>query len=81
MTKKKKSVFVIALLLIIALLAVYVETIQPDEMLRNMMETVVLFFVILMWIGLNVLMFGKDKWLKKIGKFRFSDFFNMQLFF
>lgn len=61
MTKKKKSVFVIALLLIIALLAVYVGTIQPDEMLRNMMETVVLFFVILMWIGLNVLMFGKDK--------------------
>ena len=61
MTKKKKSVFVIALLLIIALLAVYVETIQPDEMLRNMMETVVLFFVILMWIGLNVLMYGKDK--------------------
>ena len=61
MTKKKKSVFVIALLLIIALLAVYVETIQPDEMLRNMTETVVLFFVILMWIGLNVLMFGKDK--------------------
>lgn len=53
--------FVIALLLIIALLAVYVGTIQPDEMLRNMVETVVLFFSILMWIGLNVLMFGKDK--------------------
>ena len=53
--------FVIALLLIIALLAVYVGTIQPDEMLRNMVETVVLFFAILMWIGLNVLMFGKDK--------------------
>lgn len=61
MTKKKKSVFVIALLLMIALLAVYIGTIQPDEMLRNMVETVVLFFVILMWIGLNVLMFGKDK--------------------
>ena len=61
MTKKKKSVFVIALLLMIALLAVYIVTIKPDEMLRNMVETVVLFFVILMWIGLNVLMFGKDK--------------------
>lgn len=61
MTKKKKSVFVIALLLMIALLAVYIGTIKPDEMLRNMVETVVLFFVILMWIGLNVLMFGKDK--------------------
>lgn len=61
MIKKKNSVFVIALLLIIALLAVYVGTIQPDEMLRNMVETVVLFFVILMWIGLNVLMFGKDE--------------------
>lgn len=61
MTKKKKSVFVIALLLMIALLAVYIGTIQPDEMLRNMVETVVLFFVILMWIGLNVLMFGKDE--------------------
>ena len=59
MTKKKKSVFVIALLLIIALLAVYIGTIKPDEMLRNMVETVVLFFVILMWIGLNVLIFGK----------------------
>lgn len=61
MTKKKKSVFVIALLLMIALLAVYIGTIKPDEMLRNMVETVVLFFVILMWIGLNVLMFGKDE--------------------
>lgn len=61
MTKKKKSVFVIALLLIIALLAVYIGTIKPDEMLRNMVETVVLFFVILMWIGLNVLIFGKDE--------------------
>ena len=61
MIKKKNSVFVIALLLMIALLAVYVGTIQPDEMLRNMVETVVLFFVILMWIGLNVLMFGKDE--------------------
>ncbi len=61
MIKKKNSVFVIALLLIIALLAVYVGTIKPDEMLRNMVETVVLFFVILMWIGLNVLMFGKDE--------------------
>lgn len=61
MTKKKKSVFVIALLLMIALLAVYIVTIKPDEMLRNMVETVVLFFAILMWIGLNVLMFGKDK--------------------
>ena len=61
MTKKKKSVFVIALLLMIALLAVYIETIKPDEMLRNMVETVVLFFAILMWIGLKVLMFGKDE--------------------
>lgn len=61
MTKKKKSVFVIALLLMIALLAVYIVTIKPDEMLRNMVETVVLFFAILMWIGLNVLIFGKDE--------------------
>ncbi len=61
MTKKKKSVFVIALLLMIALLAVYIGTIKPDEMLRNMVETVVLFFAILMWIGLNVLMFCKDE--------------------
>ena len=61
MTKKKTSVFVIALLLMIALLAVYIGTIKPDEMLRNMVETVVLFFVILMWIGLNVLIFGKDE--------------------
>lgn len=61
MTKKKKSMFVIALLLMIALLAVYIGTIKPDEMLRNMVETVVLFFAILMWIGLNVLMFGKDE--------------------
>lgn len=61
MTKKKKSVFVIALLLMIALLAVYIVTIKPDEMLRNMVETVVLFFAILMWIGLNVLMFCKDE--------------------
>ena len=61
MTKKKKSVFVIALLLMIALLAVYIGTIKPDEMLRNMVETVVLFFVILMWIGLNVLIFCKDE--------------------
>lgn len=61
MIKKKNSVFVIALLLMIALLAVYIGTIKPDEMLRNMVETVVLFFVILMWIGLNVLMFGKDE--------------------
>lgn len=61
MTKKKTSVFVIALLLMIALLAVYIGTIKPDEMLRNMVETVVLFFAILMWIGLNVLMFGKDE--------------------
>lgn len=61
MTKKKNSVLAIALLLIIALLAVYIGTIKPDEMLRNMVETVVLFFVILMWIGLNVLMFGKDE--------------------
>lgn len=61
MTKKKKSVFVIALLLMIVLLAVYIVTIKPDEMLRNMVETVVLFFVILMWIGLNVLIFGKDE--------------------
>lgn len=61
MTKKKKSVFVIALLLMIALLAVYIGTIKPDEMLRNMVETVVLFFAILMWIVLNVLMFCKDE--------------------
>lgn len=61
MIKKKNSVFVIALLLMIALLAVYVGTIKPDEMLRNMVETVVLFFAILMWIGLNVLMFCKDE--------------------
>lgn len=61
MTKKKKSVFVIALLLMIALLAVYIGTIKPDEMLRNMVETVVLFFVILMWIVLNVLIFCKDE--------------------
>lgn len=61
MTKKKTSVFVIALLLMIALLAVYIGTIKPDEMLRNMVETVVLFFVILMWIGLNVLIFGKGE--------------------
>ena len=61
MTKKKKSVFVIALLLMIALLAVYIVTIKPDEMLRNMVETVVLFFVILMWICLNVLIFGKGE--------------------
>lgn len=61
MIKKKNSVFVIALLLMIALLAVYIGTIKPDEMLRNMVETVVLFFAILMWIGLNVLMFCKDE--------------------
>lgn len=61
MTKKKKSVFVIALLLMIALLAVYIGTIKPDEMLRNMVETIVLFFAILMWIVLNVLIFCKDE--------------------
>ena len=61
MTKKKKSVFVIALLLMIALLAVYIGTIKPDEMLRTMVETVVLFFAILMWIVLNVLIFCKDE--------------------
>lgn len=61
MTKKKKSVFVIALLLMIALLAIYIGTIKPDEMLRNMVETVVLFFAILMWIVLNVLIFSKDE--------------------
>ena len=61
MTKKTKSVFVIALLLMIALLAVYIGTIKPDEMLRNMVDTVVLFFAILMWIGLNVLIFCKDE--------------------
>ena len=61
MTKKKKSVFVIALLLMIALLAVYIGTIKPDEMLRNMVETVVLFFAILMWIVLNVIIFCKDE--------------------
>lgn len=61
MTKKKLSVLAIALMLIISLLVVYMETVQPDRMLRNMLETVALFLVILMWLCLNVIMFGKGK--------------------
>lgn len=61
MTKKKLSVLTIALMLIISLLVVYMETVQPDRMLRNMLETVALFLVILMWLCLNVIMFGKGK--------------------
>ena len=61
MTKKKLSVLAIALMLLIALLVFYIETVQPDEMLRNMLKTVVMFFAVLMWICLNVIMFNKNK--------------------
>ncbi len=61
MTKKKLSVLAIALMLLIASLVFYIETVQPDEMLRNMLKTVVMFLAVLMWICLNVIMFNKDK--------------------
>lgn len=61
MTKKKLSVLVIALMLLIALLVFYIETVQPDEMLCNMLKTVVMFLAVLMWLCLNVIMFNKDK--------------------
>lgn len=61
MTKKKLSVLAIALMLLIVLLVFYIETVQPDEMLRNMLKTVVMFLAVLMWICLNVIMFNKDK--------------------
>lgn len=61
MTKKKLSVLAIALMLLIALLVFYIETVQPDEMLRNMLKTVAMFLAVLMWICLNVIMFNKDK--------------------
>lgn len=61
MTKKKLSVLAIALMLLIALLVFYIETVQPDEMLRNMLKTVVMFLAVLMWLCLNVIMFDKDK--------------------
>ncbi len=61
MTKKKLSVLAIALILLIASLVFYIETVQPDEMLRNMLKTVVMFLAVLMWICLNVIMFNKDK--------------------
>ncbi len=61
MTKKKLSVLAIALMLLIALLVFYIETVQPDEMLRNMLKTVVMFLAVLMWICLNVIMFNKNK--------------------
>lgn len=61
MTKKKLSVLAIALMLLIALLVFYIETVQPDEMLRNMLKTVVIFLAVLMWLCLNVIMFNKDK--------------------
>lgn len=61
MTKKKLSVLAIALMLLIVLLVFYIETVQPDEMLRNMLKTVVMFLAVLMWICLNVIMFDKDK--------------------
>ena len=61
MTKKKLSVLAIALMLLIALLGFYIETVQPDEMLRNMLKTVVMFLAVLMWLCLNVIMFNKDK--------------------
>lgn len=61
MTKKKLSVLAIALMLLIASLVFYIETVQPDEMLCNMLKTVVMFLAILMWICLNVIMFNKDK--------------------
>ena len=61
MTKKKLSVLAIALMLLIASLVFYIETVQPDEMLRNMLKTVVIFLAVLMWLCLNVIMFNKDK--------------------
>lgn len=61
MTKKKLSVLAIALMLLIALLVFYIETVQPDEMLRNMLKTVAMFLAVLMWICLNVIMFNKNK--------------------
>ena len=61
MTKKKLSVLAIALMLLIALLVFYIETVQPDEMLCNMLKTVVMFLAVLMWLCLNVIMFSKDK--------------------
>ena len=61
MTKKKLSVLAIALMLLIALLVFYIDTVQPDEMLRNMLKTVVMFLAVLMWICLNVIMFNKNK--------------------
>lgn len=61
MTKKKLSVLAIALMLLIASLVFYIETVQPDEMLRNMLKTVVMFLAVLMWICLNVIIFNKDK--------------------
>ncbi len=61
MTKKKLSVLAIALMLLIVSLVFYIETVQPDEMLRNMLKTVVMFLAVLMWICLNVIMFNKDK--------------------
>lgn len=61
MTKKKLSVLAIALMLLIALLVFYIETVQPDEMLCNMLKTVVMFLAVLMWLCLNVIMFNKDK--------------------
>lgn len=61
MTKKKLSVLAIALMLLIALLVFYIETVQPDEMLRNMLKTVVMFLAVLMWLCLNVIMFNQDK--------------------
>ena len=61
MTKKKLSVLAIALLLLIVLLVFYIETVQPDAMLRNMLETVALFLAIIMWLCLNVIMFDKGK--------------------
>lgn len=61
MTKKKLSVLAIALMLLIALLVFYIETVQSDEMLRNMLKTVVMFLAVLMWICLNVIMFNKNK--------------------
>lgn len=61
MTKKKLSVLAIALMLLIVSLVFYIETVQPDEMLHNMLKTVVMFLAVLMWICLNVIMFNKDK--------------------
>lgn len=61
MTKKKLSVLAIALMLLIALLVFYIETVQPDEVLRNMLKTVAMFLAVLMWICLNVIMFNKNK--------------------